>query len=260
MRRIHKSLLIVATALLVFGFRSGENGSLSKAEMKATLAENAASLKTSASGKLAGLVTYSDEVPEVRQLAITKDKEVCGKVAHEDESLVIGKSKGIKNVLVSLVNVPAEKEKEVSVMGTEFTLDQTGCQFSPHVQLVPAGAPLHILNNDGILHNIHTYSETNKSMNVAQPRFKKKITKTFDAAEIISVKCDVHGWMSGFIVVVDHPYHGLSDGEGRYELADIPAGVYQVQFWHEKLGTVNKEVTITAGAETKLDFVFPDKQ
>lgn len=248
MRKIHKNLLSGVTALFVLGFRSGENGSLSKLEIKSP----------PANGILSGTITYPDEVPAAKILTITTDKEVCGKVGHEDESLVVGKNNGIKNVLVSILNVPAGKGKEISAMGADFTLDQTGCQFSPHVQLVPVGATLQILNNDGILHNIHTYSKINKSMNIAQPRFKKKMTRVFDAAEIVSVKCDVHGWMSGFIVVVDHPYHRLSDSEGRFELTDVPAGVYQVQFWHENLGVINREVTITTGDETKLDVIFPN--
>jgi plastocyanin len=235
MYRVHSWVLVGTITLFAVGFCAGE-----------TVAE---------SGTLAGTVTYSGTVPAAKELQISKDQEICGKEPHYDESLIVAASKGIKNVVVSIANI--SKGGDLKSLGTDFSLRQTGCVFSPHVQLVPVGVPLKVFNNDGILHNIHTYSERNPSFNVAQPKFLKKIERTFNAAERVSMKCDVHGWMNAFIVVVDHPYHAVTDANGQYTITGVPAGSYQVEFWHEKLGKNLQEAKVAAGAETRLNFVFP---
>lgn len=209
----------------------------------------------SESGALTGTVTYSGTVPAAKELQVSKDKEVCGKEPHYDESLIVAANKGLKNVVVSITNI--SKGGDLKSLGTDFPLHQTGCVFSPHVQLVPVGVPIKIFNNDGILHNIHTYSKQNPSFNVAQPKFLKKIERTFNAAERVSMKCDVHGWMNAFVMVVDHPYHAVTDANGRYTITGVPAGSYQVEFWHENLGKHVQEAKIVTGAENRLDLVFP---
>src|SRR5262249_57176618 len=103
---------------------------------------------------------------------ITKDQEVCGATPHMDDSLVVGASGGVKNAVVSITNITKGKPMDLT---TGATLDQKGCQYQPRVTLVPANAPVKILNDDGILHNIHTFSKKNPPVNRAQPKFKKEI-------------------------------------------------------------------------------------
>jgi plastocyanin len=167
--------------------------------------------------------------------------------------LILSGDKEVKNVVVSITNI---SEGDLGSLGTDFSLDQNGCIFSPHVQLLPVGVPIKIYNNDGILHNVHTQSEKNRAFNVAQPKFRKKVVKKFDAAERIRVKCDVHGWMQAFIVVIDHPFHAITGESGGYVIQGIPAGKYEIEFWHETLGNQVKEVEVAAGTETKLDLVY----
>lgn len=202
-------------------------------------------------GSLTGKVTFEGEPPAPQEVKITKDANVCGKEPHYDESLLVGENKGLQNVVVSIMNPP--KGGDMSQLGKEFAIHQMGCTYTPHICLVPVNTPLLIYNDDGILHNLHTYSKKNPSFNISQPKFKKKVKKTFKYPETFPIKCDVHGWMVGYIVVVDHPYHAVTDENGEYKIEGLPAGTYQVQFWHEKLGTIQKEVTIEAGATATLD-------
>ena len=133
-----------------------------------------------------------------------------------------------------------------------MVLDQKECVYTPHIVLTPAGSELEILNNDGILHNIHTYSEANPAFNQAQPKFKKKLKKKFDQPEVVRVECDAHGWMRGWIVVMEHPYYAVTDGEGKFSLSDVPAGEYEVKIWHETLGETMQNVTVEAGGDASL--------
>ncbi|MFQ5770952.1 MAG: carboxypeptidase regulatory-like domain-containing protein [bacterium] len=217
------------------------------AEKPTPMAESGAymAMEVTNGGTVKGTVTFAGAIPAKKRLEITKDVNVCGKQPHFNEDLVVAGNKGLANVVVSLANI--NKGKAISTLGEAFELDQQGCAFKPHVVIVPAGAELTILNNDGILHNIHTYSEINSPINMAQPGFKKKMVQTFDEAEVIRVACDVHNWMGGYIVVVDHPYYALTDANGNFEITDVPPGTYTVEYWQETLGKQTKEVTVTAG-------------
>ena len=108
---------------------------------------------------------------------VIKDVKVCAKIDHYDDRLVVGNDGGIHNVVLSLVGV--EGGKSIDSLGTEFVLDQKYCTYNPHVLIVPVNKQISILNNDGILHNIHTYGKQNRSVNLAQPRFKKKLALMF---------------------------------------------------------------------------------
>ena len=262
MRRIYLLMLSGVLALLAWGFISKDMLVVAHATNNeptvALVASEDAEMPAGAGGTISGTVTYLGTAAAPKKLAVTKDVAICGKAEHYDESLVVGANKGIKDVIVSLTTVTGGKSLET--MGTDFVLDQKGCSYQPHVLLVPVNKPLQILNEDGILHNIHTYSTKNTPVNLPQPKFKKKLEKAFTAPENISVKCDVHGWMSAWIMVVDHPYHAVTDASGKFTLTDVPPGTYTVEFWQEALGKQTAQVTVSAGATATLDFKYPAKK
>ncbi|MBI4736927.1 MAG: hypothetical protein HY766_12870 [candidate division NC10 bacterium] len=198
-------------------------------------------------GSISGKITLAGEPPAKKKLDVTKDKEVCAKVEHFDESLVVGSDKGVANVVVTVVGAKGGKFASQKV-----ELDQKGCRYTPRVVVVPTTGQLDILNSDGILHNIHTYSTANPSINKAQPKFKKVLTEKFAKPEIIKAACDAHAWMTGWIVVTDHPFVAVTDEKGNFTIKDVPAGNYKVEIWHETLGKQVKEVSVKAKEGAKL--------
>ena len=196
-------------------------------------------------GNVQGRITYSGEVPKPIKLLVIKDVKVCAKIDHYDDRLVVGSDSGINNVVVSLVGV--EGGKSIDSLGTEFVLDQKFCAYDPHVLIVPVNKQIKILNSDGILHNIHTYGKQNPSVNLAQPRFKKKLKLTLDKPEKVQVRCDVHGWMTTYVGVMDHPYFAVTDDAGGFTIPNLPVGSYTLEAWHEKLGTKSVDVVVSEG-------------
>jgi plastocyanin len=208
-------------------------------------------------GDVHGHVTLTGTAPAPKPIPITKDQAVCGKVEHLEDALLVSPDKGIKNVVVRVADpgdgkpAPAAEQHPV--------LEQNGCRFVPRVMLIPAGAVLDLVNSDGILHNIHTWSKANPSFNRAQPKFVKVMNTTFEKPEIMRISCDVHPWMSGWIVVEGHPYYAISDDRGNFTIAGVPPGPHTLEVWHETLGVLKKSITVPASGavEVAISFALP---
>ncbi|PWB46105.1 MAG: hypothetical protein C3F12_08570 [Candidatus Methylomirabilota bacterium] len=200
-------------------------------------------------GTITGAIKFAGTAPTRKELQVTKDKEVCGKKQHLSYDLIVGPNKGIENAVVRLVDVKKGEKWTI----TKATLDQNVCVYEPHVVKLPAGGALDVLNSDGILHNIHTYSKANPSINKAQPKFKKVLTEKFAKPEIIKVTCDAHSWMLGWIVVSDHPYVAVTNDKGEFTLNNVPPGTYKLEVWQETLGKKVQDVVVKAKQETKVN-------
>ncbi len=206
-----------------------------------------------AGGTISGTVKYDGTPPARKKVDVTKDKDVCAVTPHYEEDLIVGKNGGIANAVVTVKGAKGELKPE------QVSFDQKGCDYIPHVLAFPAGSTVDIINSDGILHNIHTYSKVNPSFNMAQPSFKKEIKEVIAKPEVIHVTCDAHGWMNGWWVATDTPYYAVTDAEGKYTIKDVPPGDYTVQVWQEKLGTEDQKAGVKDGATTITDFTMKPK-
>jgi len=200
-------------------------------------------------GTIEAAVTFAG-APVVEKLKVNKDTEKCG-TETAIEKVVVGPNKGLAYAVVSVAGAKGAPTAK------KATLDQHGCKFVPHVLAMTTGE-LDIKNSDDILHNLHTYSTANASINKAQPKFKKVMTEKFDKPEIIKVTCDVHSWMLGWVAVVPGPA-GVTDKDGVVKIENVPAGKQKVEVWHETLGKMEKEVDVKAGAVTKVSFEMKGK-
>jgi plastocyanin len=239
-RSTRRLLLLPTLCALAYSYLSGQT--------------QTSSIAASSAGTISGRVVFTGDVPAPKKIKVTKDNEKCGaEITVED--LVVSSDKGIANAVVSVVDLKGAPPKPSSPPA----LDQKGCVFHPHVTIVGVGAPLDVLNSDGILHNFHTNGAKNSPLNRAQPGFRKKMTETFSQPETIKVNCDAHSWMSAWIIVTDHPYIDATDGGGNFKIADVPPGNHNIEIWHETLGKITKTITVKAGEEAKLTIELSKK-
>ena len=206
-------------------------------------------------GEISGKISFEGKTPRMKKLKLEADP-ICvsnNEVPPAAEWLIVDKSGGVKNMIVSVKeglsgshNLPSEK----------VVLDQQGCVYRPHVLAVMAGQVVDILNNDGIMHNVHALPKINREFNKAMPKFKKKITTQFEKSEKpFKIKCDVHPWMISYIGVFDHPFFAVTGDDGTYSISGLSPGEYVIEAWHEKLGTQTATVTVGDGSAT-ADFTF----
>ena len=201
-------------------------------------------------GAVTGLVSFNGTAPARAKITVDKDLNVCGQGGEKlSEALLVSASKGIKNVVVTLEGI-AEGKK---FAGKTVTFDQRNCAYSPHVLVLPVGGQLSLLNGDSVMHNVHAYSLKNTQFNESIPATKKSV-KTLPFSEVVKMGCDVHKWMSAWVIVVENPYYSITDENGAFKIDEIPAGKYTLRAWHETLGKVEQEVTIAAGQTATVNF------
>ena len=73
---------------------------------------------------------------------------------------------------------------------------------------------------------------------------------------MVSVKCDVHGWMKAYIGVVDHPYFAVTPEDGSFQLSNVPPGTYTLETWHEVFGRQTAEITVGDSEDVVVYFSF----
>lgn len=137
-------------------------------------------------------------------------------------------------------------------------IDQQGCQYRPLVSGVMVGQTVTFRNSDGLLHNINASPTANRPFNVSQP-VNMDTNREFAAPEVmIPIQCDVHGWMAGYIGVVEHPYHTVTGSGGSFNLSQLPPGEYVIEAWHSRLGTQQQTVTVATGQTAEVSFTFTE--
>jgi plastocyanin len=206
----------------------------------------AASLKGVVKAQVSG-------APPSTQVQMSDDPSCAAKhtTPVRDEKLVLDANKNVKYAFVSIkAGLPATPAPRPPA--EPALIDQNGCMFAPRVVGVMVGQGLKVLNSDGVLHNVHLMGKANREVNKAMPAFTKKMVlpgTTFAKPETIPLKCDAHPWMAGYVVVAPHPYFAVTAADGSFEIKDLPPGKYQVEVWHEYLGTKTQEVQVgDAGA------------
>ncbi|MFQ5830067.1 MAG: carboxypeptidase regulatory-like domain-containing protein [Candidatus Methylomirabilia bacterium] len=210
-------------------------------------------VKVASGGAVSGTVRFSGSVPAPKKLEVARDTEVCGTEPKTSEALLVSSAGGLRNVVVFLDGI----EKGKAFSDAPIELDQRGCWFVPHVQLVRAGKAFTLVNSDKALHNFRTpRTEANRALNKAQPKFKRRLRITIKNPDIIPVNCDIHEWMHAVIVVMGHPYYAVTDENGAFTLSGVPPGRYTLTFWHEVLGRQTREVNVATGGEARVAVEF----
>jgi hypothetical protein len=198
-------------------------------------------------GAVEGMVTFNGEVP-MKQVIPTKDVEVCGG-PREDPLIRVGPDKAVESAVIYLAEVA--KGKDWPPPGKPPEIDNVKCRFVPEIQVIPAGG-LDVVNTDPVLHNTHGYYGKRTAFNLALPNKGQRIPVELKRPGTVRVDCDAHGWMEGWVYVVDNPYYAVTGPDGKFTIEDVPAGDYKLVIAQPYVGVVEQAVTVKGGEATKL--------
>lgn len=206
-----------------------------------------------------GTVMFDGKPPELKIINIGNDKD-CRKMHAQDpiknEEVLVGANGGLQNVFVYLrSNVP---DGDYPMPEEPAVLDQQGCTFHPRMQVVRVGQPLLVKNSDPFTHNVRSFALANRPFNFGQPADTDPRERIFTRKERepVEVQCDYHKWMRAYLLVVDHPFHAVTDKDGKFEIKGLPPGEYRLNAWHESLGTERQQVEVSADGAEGVTFTF----
>lgn len=199
-------------------------------------------------GSISGTALYGAEFKPPPPLKTGKFQKACGREDVPNESLQVN-GKGLKNVVIAL------EGSDLGGEPVETSIDQKNCQYHPHVVALMKGSVLKIHSSDPINHNIHTYSFDNDPLNIMFVPGQDASEQELEEPEIIKIECDLHSWMSAWVVVTENPYFAVSGDKGEFTIANVPPGEYTLTAWHETLGSLSREVKVDEG-DAKIDFDF----
>ncbi len=203
------------------------------------------------SGSLTGQFILEGDVPAVDEVENVKEP-ICAKRVPTDELVINKDNKGIANIFVF---IPALKKPTVhpdlaKSKVKAVVLDQKNCQFLPHAQVMRTDQVLLVKSMDNCNHNTRPNPIKNNPDNFAVPAnertglpWKVKVAENNPT----QVKCDIHPWMTAYVLVLDHPYAAVTDKDGKFKIENLPAGELEFRYWHERAGYLIKVEKVVDG-------------
>lgn len=136
-------------------------------------------------------------------------------------------------------------------------MDQKNRTFIPHVLPVQTGTAVDFPNSDDVRHHVYSFSPA-KPFQLLLYKGSPVSPVVFDKPGIVELGCNIHDRMSAFIVVVDTPHFGKTEGDGGLTLRDLPPGTYSVSLWYQSMrekAPQQQRVRIAAREREVLSFV-----
>lgn len=135
------------------------------------------------------------------------------------------------------------------------SIDQIDKEFVPQIVVVQTGAPVSFPNKDNIRHHVYSFSP-------AKP-FELKLYSgvpskpvVFDKPGPVTLGCNIHDNMLGFVYVVDTPWFGKTEEGGSVTLDALPAGRYTVHAWHPFQTAQAESVSVVVPKDGSISAAF----
>ena len=198
-----------------------------------------------------GRVVLVGPLPVSEPRIVYRDSAVCGETILDEKISVNPDTRGIAGVVVSLegVQVPTPSAPRNIIVESDH------CRFLPRVTATTTTSTVTFRNTDPILHDAQVVKPNTLNpirLNVLQPPHAPDVMKSLSERGVLIVRCNVHAFMRGSILVFDHPYFAISDTTGDFILPEVPAGTYKLRLWHETLGVTEKVLTVKDGERANI--------
>lgn len=116
----------------------------------------------------------------------------------------------------------------------EAIMDQRGREFAPHVLPVLAGTSVRFPNSDDTRHHVYSFSDA-KTFELQLYHGQTARPVVFGEPGVVTLGCNIHDWMLGYIYVLDTPAFARSGADGHSRIEGLPAGEYRIALWHPRL-------------------------
>ena len=141
--------------------------------------------------------------------------------------------------------------------GLKAIMDQRNLMFVPDVLVVQTGTAVDFPNSDQVRHQVYSFSSA-KPFQLALYAGRAHAPVVFEHAGLVTLGCNIHDSMVGYIWVTDSPWFGRTAANGMLQLRGQAPGEYRVRIWHARLAEsgpqLQAQVSVTDGATASADF------
>lgn len=161
--------------------------------------------------------------------------------------------KSLSNIVVYIEAKNKAKVPKESLSDRPLaTMDQVNRQFLPHILVVNKQTNIDFPNSDKIKHHVYSFSPA-KTFEIKLYSDEQSAPILFNKLGEVTLGCNIHDWMLGYIYVVDTPWFGKTNEQGNINF-ELPEGKYSLKIWHPLLHDVDKSFTqnINVSSDVKL--------
>ncbi|MGI9200563.1 MAG: methylamine utilization protein [Woeseiaceae bacterium] len=142
-------------------------------------------------------------------------------------------------------------------------MDQIDTRFVPHMLVVRRGTSVEFPNSDVVAHHVYSFSKPN---NFVLPLYKGNAHDpiVFSHDGVVTLGCNIHDQMLGYIIVVDTAVFGTTDASGQVELeVDDAAAGYTVNIWNPRIrdeaAALTQDLAVPVHRSTVVSFKLHKK-
>jgi plastocyanin len=133
-------------------------------------------------------------------------------------------------------------------------MDQVNRAFQPDLLVIPVGSTVTFPNSDAVSHQIYSFSPA-KRFQLPLYRGTPYPPVHFDQAGVVTLGCNIHDEMVGYLLVTDAPYYGRTDASGAWTV-EVARGRYRISIWHPRLrdreADLERELTVAETDHAQL--------
>jgi plastocyanin len=150
----------------------------------------------------------------------------------------------------------------VAKVAAKAIMDQRNLQFDPEILVIRTGTAVDFPNGDRVRHQVYSFSGA-KTFQLSLYSGSSHPPVVFDRAGLVTLGCNIHDGMIGYIYVTDSPWYGRTDAAGNLQLHGLPPGQYALKTWHsrfnEPASSLQHTVTVapTGGASVQIKLTRP---
>jgi hypothetical protein len=192
-------------------------------------------------GSLTGRFQFDGPAPDDEPIVVDVNERIQASVPIYDERLIVNPDgMGLVNVAIWLNTSREAAEPPIHpdylqspdeprlIMLDEF-------QIRPHVATVWTTRLVEFMNKGEVAYNtrIAALNPENASASHVIPTGRSNQIR-FKKSEVLPVRVDdnIYPWMSGWLIVKEHPSTAATNVNGAFRIEKIPAGKWTFRFWH----------------------------
>ena len=171
-------------------------------------------------------------------------------IAHADVTVIVSNAAGIP--VADAVVAFYDGKTPANNPNAAGKIVQKNKMFNPKVTVVQTGTSINFPNEDSFRHHVYSFSPAKK--------FELKLYSgvptdpvLFNQAGLVTLGCNIHDSMVGYIYIVDTPFFAKTDDKGR-AVVKLAEGQYTYQVWAPGVNkpATEQKVNIEGATEVKV--------